>query len=467
MYMENKLHRSARCGVIIAVLAVMNPFVLSAQAKVLELTTSKKLTVRFLQNKNTPFIHAQLLVFYSQEPFSAMERARANLTLYNLFERDLDTSMNGVQRALYKLGNDVQFEQRPDFLRISVNFLPDRMGQFAAFLNKLFTFNSFSLDRFNRSKEQYWNLLVRDRDWKKELALQLAYGHFFFQATETPAVLPADALRRINLVHIRSFHRRTYRPDNALLVIKGNFNPYISLGFMEREMQSNWPQLRPEPRPETTITPNHRFFVLNIPQSEIANLYYFDLAPTFDDSDFLPVYLLNRILFGFPGGRLFRSNRPLLLSRNYQFDDEIFVCRPLPIICQHVRVQYEDLEEFLILIDGEKRKLTRAPIENEELLVALNSAMGQLDVASANVDHGVRMEVDRYIASQRENPIAIPAAFKRISLDQINHTLEETTAARPRTNGTERGVLVIVGNAAQILANLKMLRPDMIELNKN
>jgi predicted Zn-dependent peptidase len=450
-----------------AALLAVSQFFLPAQSRLIELTTSKKLKIRFLQNKNIPYVHAQLLIFYSQEPFSAVERAKANLTLFSLFGRDLEHSRNSVQSALSKLSNEVEFEQRPDFLRITIDFLPDRMGQLATFINRILSYQSFAPDRFNLTRERYWNLLTSSRDWGRELALQIAYGHFFFQASGAPALTTPESLRHLSVAHIRSFHRRTFRPDNALLVIKGNVNPYISLGLLEKEMQSNWPPARPEPRPETTITPNSRIYVLNTPGSDSVNLYFFDLAPALPDPDFLPVYLLNQVLFGFPTGRLFQSTRALLRSRTYQFDNELFVCRPLPLICQHARIQYDVLEEFISLIDGEKRKLARTPITHGELLSALNSVMGRLDVASADVDHEVNLEVDRFVSNHRENPIAYPAAFKDVSLERINRIGEGNKPFRPRGNGTDRGVLVIMGDTGEIRNRLKMLRSDMIELNTN
>ncbi len=465
--MPNRAARRTYTALLLAGLSLLTTAGF-AQSRRLEFKTSKKLPVRVLLNPAMPYVTAQLLVFYSQEPFSQMERAKANLTLINLFDRELGSAPD-VQGHLERLGNDVRLEQRPDFLRITVNFLPDRINQFAALVNSLFSYHSFSVEKFNLSKEQYWIRLTRGRDWKMELALQLAYSHFFLSPTAAGGVVVgSDTLRRLSLVHIRSFHRRTFRPDNALLVIKGNINPYITLGLLEKAMQSNWPAQRPEPRPEPNLNPGQRFIILNTSSAEPPQLFFFDLLPAFDDDGFLPARVLAGLLFGFPGGRILRSNRSTLLSRNYQFNDDLFSCRPLPISSHSLRVQVEDLEDLLLLVESEKRKLALKPVDGKELLEALTTAVGRLQVRSADPDHEMRLEVDQFLAGQRRNPEAEPnALIERVNLERINRRIEESAAGRPRGNGADRGVIVIIGNAAEIMGRLGARRPDLIELIRN
>ena len=76
-----------------------------------------------------------------------------------------------------------------------MNFLPDRLAAFPKLLKEIFTYQSFHLNKFNQSKEKFWSLFTKNRDWKKEIAFLLAYqqivGNFYF----TPG-LPAPGIHQ-------------------------------------------------------------------------------------------------------------------------------------------------------------------------------------------------------------------------------------------------------------------------------
>ena len=131
-----------------------------------------------------PFIHAQLLIFLDGSVPELHFLVISQLTVMNMFERELNSPSSNLLDMLQRQGNDYQVEQTPEYVKISMNFLPDRLASFSKLLKEIFTYQSFHLNKFNQSKENFWSFFMKDRDWKKEIAFLLAYqqlvGNFYF-----------------------------------------------------------------------------------------------------------------------------------------------------------------------------------------------------------------------------------------------------------------------------------------------
>ena len=188
MSMANKKNPLRRAGLLLgSVLLLLAPGRgLDAETRLFSFTTSKGLAVKVLQDNDLPFIHAQLLIYLDGSVQNYSSLAIAQLTVMNMFERTLNSPPSNLMDMLERQGNDFQVEQNPEYVKISMNFLPDRLGSFSKLLKEIFTYQSFHLNKFNRSKQNFWPLFMKGRDWKKEIALLLAYqqliGNFYFVA---------------------------------------------------------------------------------------------------------------------------------------------------------------------------------------------------------------------------------------------------------------------------------------------
>ena len=180
-------------------------FHLLAETRQFSFSTSKGLPVRVLQEKEMPIVHAQLLVFLDESTQNYNSLLTSQLTVMNMFARELGWPSTNLLDSLFRLGNDYQVEQTPEYIKISLNFLPDRLASFTKVLGEIFTYQSFHLKKFNQSKEKYWFLSTKSRDWKKEVAFLLAYqqivGNFYF----SQGLVIQELVNGINLAQVRSF----------------------------------------------------------------------------------------------------------------------------------------------------------------------------------------------------------------------------------------------------------------------
>jgi len=440
---------------------------LASETRLFSFTTSKGLVVKVLQDNDMPFIHAQLLIYLDGSSQNYTSLAISHLTTMNMFARELNSPSSNLMNMLERQGNDFQVEQNPEYVKISMNFLPDRLAAFPKLLKEIFYYQSFHLKKFNQSKGKFWSLFAKNRDWKKEMAFLLAYqqmvGNFFF----SQGLLHQGILNRINLAQLRSFLLKTFRPDNALLILKGKINPYFILGMIEKDLPQPSPQPAKDKKEEITINANRKIFVLNVNSVEQPAVYWFDMAPAVTDVSYLSYVIGNFALFGFPGGRIYQSEKNQFSMAGYKVNTETYFLKKFTVFCNYLHLKYNDLENFLLLVDQERRKFVVRPIERKEYLDALNFHIGRAQVETCHFDYDLQGEIDRF-HSQGARSLALPInpqLFQEVSLNRVMQVIEEQMGSRHRSGGRDKGIVVLVGNANLILNNLKLLKTEALELS--
>ncbi|MCX6557066.1 MAG: insulinase family protein [Candidatus Aminicenantes bacterium] len=439
---------------------------LAAETRQFSFFSSKGLPIKVLQQNEMPFVHAQLLVFLDGDTQNYNSLLIAQLTVMNVFARELNWPSNDLLDSFFRLGNDYQVEQTPEFIRISLNFLPDRLTAFTKLLREIYTYQSFHLNKFNLSKEKYWSLYTGTRDWKKEIAFLLAYqqmvGNFYF----SQGLQVQEMVNGINLAQVRSFYLKTFRPDNSLLVLKGNINPYLALAQIERDLPISSPAPAKSKKEETAPNSSRRIFVLNNTASDAPTIYWFDAAPAMDDADYLPFFIGNFTLFGFPGGRIYQSERSQFLLGGYKVSTDIYPLKNFTVFCNYLRLNYNDLENFLLLVDQERKKFSAQPVAKKEYLDALNYYLGRNQVETGTFEYGVQQIIDRFQsqpASLSQPPHGLEFV-RDVTFERVVQVMDDQMGYKHKTGSRERGIIVLIGNANLIMNALKAFKTDVVEL---
>ena len=466
MAIRNLPFRRAGCLLAGVLLLLASGRAFAADLRLFSFATSKGLAVKVLQDNDLPFIHAQLLIYLDAGTQNYASLAITQLALINMFERSLNSPPSSLMSLLQRQGGDFLVEQNPEFVKISMNYLPDRLGSFSRLLKEIFTYQSFHLNKFNLSKEKFWPLYMKGRDWKKEIALMLAYqqliGNFYFSR----GFLLQEIIDGINMAQVRSFMLKTFRPDNALLVLRGKVNPYFVLGMIEKDLPSPDAQPARERRIPPQINAARKIFILNVNGPEMPMVYWFDVAPPAADAALLPYAIGNFSLFGFPSGRIYHSERNRFLMEGYKVDTDTIHMRDFTLFCNYLRVNYGDLENFLLLVEQERKKFSAHPIERKEYLDALNHYIGQAQVKTSRFSHELQAEIDRFHGQGTKGtmPRTGPELFQEVNFNRVLQAMDEQMGIRPKSGNREKGIVVLVGNADQILKNLRFLKTEALEL---
>ena len=210
-----------------------------------------------------------------------------------------------------------------------------------------------------------------------------------------------------------------------------------------------------------------KIFILNVNAPEPPMVYWFDVAPPAADVAFLPYAIGNFSLFGFPGGRIYHSERSRFLMEGYKVDTDTIFLKDFTLFCNYLRVNYNDLEGFLLLVEQERKRFAARPIERKEYLDALNHYIGQAQVGTSFFSHDLQAEIDRFhaLGTKGTAPRPGPELFQEVNFNRVLQAMDEQMGAKPKSGNRGKGIVVLVGNADQILNSLKFLKMEALELS--
>lgn len=433
-------------------------------SKLQSFTLDEGLRVKVFHAPQMRHIHAQLLIHYHDDPGNP---AIPYLTAMNIFDKKVTRYVTSLQGMLRKMGNDFEVENRSDFLRFKINFLPDKMPQFIKFLKALYNYRPLTSstpdlttysDRrrvrtieqnFKDSVDYYWKHFFQQKDWEKQIATQLAYQHFFPKSVLGRTFINPTWLKNVTLAQLRKFYRKTYVLPNSLLVLKGNIpRPVMVYGRIRVEFGS-FKKAKPIPIPEENISINNnkKLIIFNVEGETYPTIYWFEAISTFNQKNPLTSLILNNILFAYPTGRLFLDAGKRNININsLKLETEMINHRTVSVICNTIRLRIKDMERFLQMADREKKKLKATPVERKEFLNILSSIFGRIRVNTRDVENDVNIEI-----------MKIKYQTPKVTLAGIDQT----------SDSSDNTVIVMVGSARVILDALPLLRDKVEVINYN
>lgn len=443
-------------ALLIFLLTGLNP----AAENTFSFRTQNGINLRVIQDQQMPFIHAQVIVLFDYSNISPNQLSPGipALTAFHLFNQEIDEPSSPLLRSMRRLGGDYEVALFPDYLLISLNFPNDRLSLLGGFLRDLFNYSHFYIKKLNRSLEIYWPRFFHHPDWKSILARRLGYALLFPDQPLGFTYLPFSKLPNLNLYQLRSFFQKNFRPHRSSVIVKGNINPHVTLGLLERSMHGSGDAERPDEITATIPTfppePQRERKIVFFPtaDSEPPLLMWLEALPEINHPQHLAQLALHHALFSFPGGRIYQTRFNQFSARNYQFQSEVNHHAGIAVIIHQVRVNPVDIEPLLGLIDQERRRLISQPLDRREYLEAVNSFLNKAKVRTADFEHEVRNEVFQFITGMPQ-PFNywLPNMIREMSLEKTNQTIRTLLAAENRETPADLGTVVIIGNR-EILA---------------
>jgi hypothetical protein len=431
--------------------------------------TARGMKIKMKRNPNMGFARAELLIFYRDKKINP---GLSYLTQDNMFNRNLNEEGSGINGVLKRLGNDYEIVHRPDYLKISVNFLGSRSQLLAQLMKEIYNYKSFTPQKFKKSVANYWKYYLSGRrDWKRDMVTKIAYSHLFPGHLLGNFLVLPGSLGDINFAQILMFYNSTFTPENSKLFIEGNIEPYQAFEKINRAMRSykrRVVKLKPLEMP--VVEEGQKVIVFDSGTDDSPKIYWFHSLPPINNESHIQFQVLNNILFGFPTGVLFR-NAGYLRMRNIRFETDIAHHHGVSVICNTIsRINYRDIEKFIMLADGEKKKLKIKKINRKEYLDALNYVYGKMKVSTNRLDYPLENEINKNLYPQKDPQTkhSLAGDFKKIftlvtqgSLNRIVADPPEVTPERKISSGS---VIVIAGNASEISKYLNTIKPETITI---
>ncbi len=462
MYIKNnKFMRNT----IILVLFILFSFYLQADQNIINLTSSKGLKIKIIKDPSLNFIHAEILIFYKKK---IRNPAVLYLTIENIFNKYVNSSGSEILSNLKKLGNDFEIINRPDFIKIKINFLPDKISLFVNLLESLYTYKSFTLEKFNKSISNYWKYFFENSEWKKKIVFQLAYNKLFSEHLMGNTLITQSLLKQTYFPQLQLFYNNTYKLNNSSLILKGNLNPYVVSELVEEKFKSYKKEKKIYYK-ETKLQTNkkQRIIILDINRNGLPIIYRFKVIPSLKSKNHIAHLIINNILFGLPTGKIFRNSLYFGI-RNLNINSEIINHKDVSVICNTIKLNLRDIEKLVFLKESEKRKLKIMKIGKNEYLNALNYLYGKFKIDSEKIENDVQIEIDKSLYDLKSDYFKIPPIkfnniIRQVSLNELNQIISNSITFNNRYKNFTSEVIIIVGNSKQILRYFTVLEPEIIK----
>lgn len=265
--------------------------------------------------------------------------------------------------------------------------------------------------------------------------------------TSIPAITREDLIE----------HRRTWwHPANAKLVVSGGITSAEAAALTE-ELFGNWTSDAPAPARIANPAgeaPRARTLVIDMPDAGQAAVVAGFRALARSDEDFYPLWLANTVLGSGSNGRLFtevRTKRGLSYgaysSLGQSLDEALLTAR--------AQTKNETADEVAQVFFEEFAKLGSEPID-EETLEKRRLFLGGAIARSLETSGGFNGQVANLMLRGIDpgEAFAIAERLAEVSPQETVQMAQDYLAA-------ERASLVIVGDAAQFLDDLKALRGEV------
>jgi zinc protease len=281
-----------------------------------------------------------------------------------------------------------------------------------------------------------------------------AYGH---PASGTPESLP-----RITRDDLIAIHQRTFRPDNAVLILTGDIDAESGLALARRHFGS-WPvPAEPAPTPPRAIgaTAGPTVAVVDMADSGQAGVVVALALPDRTGSERAVGAVLNSVLGGGYSSRLSQEIR-VKRGLSYGAGSTIDARREAGFLRITAQTKNESAAEVVKLAQDEVDRIMKEPVGADELAARKATLIGGFS-RSVETTAGLAAVVRSLVVSNRS-----PAELKTLieQLDAVSADDVRRYAAVHLGAGQRR--IAVAGEASVFGAALKAELPDVVSVGRD
>lgn len=429
-----------------------------------EITLKNGLKVVVVEKKNVPLVSVQLLIKSGAQNEAVEKAGLADMTASLLTKGTATRTANQIAEEMAFLGGSINSGAGWNSSVVSINVMSDKLDQALAIMSDTVLNPAFKQNEIDLLKSQTLDGLTYNLKQPGFLANYVASKYSFNEhpAGGTPASI--NAITRDGIV---DFHKKSYDPNNAILIFTGDISPTqanaLAQKYFGKWKESGIGSARvsgrlTDKKAETETV--KRILVLDLPDSGQAAVTY---AKNLQNSgrtskEYFPALVLNSVL---GGGYSSRLNQEIRIKRGlsygagssfgWRYNTSNFATR--------TQTKNESAAEVAELVVGEIRKLEDGKIIDTELgprKLVLTGTFGRNLETTAGLAGAI---ADLYGFNLSPNELNnYMQSVQAISDAQIQKFAGENL------NG---GDLIIVGDYAKFKDDLAKRFPDMkIEIIK-
>ena len=436
--------------------------------KPVEKTLANGLRVIVIDRPGTPLVTAQLVIKNGGE-VDPPELAGLGNMLADLVTKGTEKrSATQIAEEVEALGGSIYSSARWDSTRIGVDVMSPKIGPAVDILADVVRRPAFKAEEIDRLRQQTLDDLTVELGEPGSVARYVAariifgdapYGHPLAGTTET--------ITGISRNDFLKYHKRWYRPDNAILVLGGDIRAINGFNLAERYF-GDWKKpvepLPALPAPKPVANAGPRVIVVDKPDAGQAAVLVARAGIERTNPDYFRGVVANSVLNGYSG----RLNQEVRIKRglSYGAGSQLDMRRGVGPFVASAQTKNPSAAQVADLLLGEIGRLATDAVPEAELsprkAVVVGNFARNLETSSGLVAqvaslavYGINFsEINRYIGNVQGITASEVQKFAGSHLDA------KTTS------------IIIVGNAKEFLPELRQKYPQvevipMAELDLN
>jgi predicted Zn-dependent peptidase len=323
-------------------------------------TLTNGLNVTVARRENLALISLQLVIFAGESTSPENLPGVATFTANMLSKGAINLSSSEIEEILESIGGNFSTSTFLDYSLFTFTFLEEYLDEALDVLGRMIlrpTFLKREID--NEKRNLFYSLREKGKESEfvaKRQLFQILFQNHSYQN----AIFTEEVLRNITQENIFAFYDEYYRPNNASIVLVGNLNLPTAFRKVSHYLNT-WrrKELDPHSVPSPEPSNEEKICLVDLPQANDATIYLGNIIFPRNNLDYFPFTVLNQVLGGTTGSRLFMNLRESKGYAYFAFSKvELFKACGVFMVNARVRaeVTYFSVKECLKEMEGIKKK---------------------------------------------------------------------------------------------------------------
>jgi len=402
-----------------------------------------------IEDKRLPLINFRLAFRAGDANDPADLPGLSDMMSHLLTEGTTTRTSRQIAEEIERLGATVSVGSSSDFTTIAASGLSVYAEEILELVADVTLRATFPQNEIDLARENTKQMLIQQRAQPNFLAsermAQIMFGdHPYSRISPTPEML--DALTRDELL---SFRQSTYIPNNAVMIVVGDFEKASLVAEIER-LFADW-ESGELTTPAFSKLPerNHRTaYVIDRPGSAQSNIVIANHGITRTDPDYFSLLLMHTILGANASSRLFmnlREEKGYTYGAYSNLDTRRLAGTVRATAEVRTAVTGASLHEFFY----ELNRIRAEAVSDEEITNAKSYLTGVFPIRIETQD-GL---IDQLVSIKMFD---LPNDYLKLYRDKVNAvTTEDIRRVAETYVQPDRAALVIVGDAAEVTEQVK------------